>query len=147
MSRDTFLYIWDNVCDALYVYHYIAAYNVLLNKYHYSSHRPIMLLLNNPELWQYIFFQEIFRKNSQTIHFCIAFLKIRNIYAKYSNCRPMLFNMYPHKLAVVSWTRCVSFYDTSSGTIKFQDSCGNVKGKRRLRVKGNIYILLSLNKL
>ena len=43
--------------------------------------------LNHPELWQFIFFQEIFHKNSQTIH-----LYIRNISVNYCHCGPVHFN-------------------------------------------------------
>ena len=45
-----------------------------------------MELLGHPELWQFTFFQEIFRKNSQTI---LVLVNTRNIYVKYSHCGPI----------------------------------------------------------
>ena len=49
-----------------------------------------MLLLNHKELWQFIFFQEIFNKNSQIVHlYCFwQYGNIRNIHVKYSYCGP-----------------------------------------------------------
>ena len=41
----------------------------------------LMLLINHPILCQFIFYQEIFHKNSQTIFFHIG-----NIYVTYSKC-------------------------------------------------------------
>ena len=49
-----------------------------------------MLLLNHPELLQFIFFSNIFHKNSQTIHlYCLV--NARNIYIKHSHCEPVYF--------------------------------------------------------
>ena len=66
------LYIWDNLCDT--IYHFISANKVLLNKN--IIHHEYKYLLNQPEPWQFIFFQEtweIFHKNSRTIHlYCFS---------------------------------------------------------------------------
>ena len=55
-----------------------------MNKNYYSSY--IMLFLNQSELRQFIFFQEIFHENSQTKHLNCFSQYIRTIYVKYFHC-------------------------------------------------------------
>ena len=45
-----------------------------------------MLILNHPELKQFIFFEEIFnKKNKAKLYICIVLVNIRNIYVIYSH--------------------------------------------------------------
>ena len=52
-----------------------------------------MLLLKHPELLQFIFFQEVFLIiRISKFYVCTVLVNIRNIYVKYSHCRPIQFN-------------------------------------------------------
>ena len=75
-------YIWDNLCDI--INNYIAAYKVLLNKKYHSSYKCCYLTTQNC----HFFFQEIFHKNSQTIHFYCS-SEYQKYFVKYSHSGPI----------------------------------------------------------
>ena len=53
-----------------------------------------MLLLNHPELWQFIFFKDIFHKNSQTIYM-YCFSQYQKYLREILSCGPIQFNPSP----------------------------------------------------
>ena len=50
-----------------------------------------MLLINHPELCQFIFFHEI---RIVKLYICTGLTNIKNIYIKYSHCGPINFSLY-----------------------------------------------------